>query len=107
MESRSINQLKFDGRGMVYAATTRGLWRHSTDPKRHSEPWQLVLMPNPASDGDVTKPYDNIVNDVLIQPRTGGRTVLANAAWRSGAAYNGFYLSTDRRRAGQLRRSRR
>lgn len=94
LESRSINQLKFDGRGTVYAATTRGLWRHSTDPARHHQPWQLVLMPNPASDSDVTKPYDNIVNDVLIPPRDRGRTVLANAAWRSGAAYNGYYLST-------------
>jgi hypothetical protein len=94
LESRGINQLKFDGRGTVYAATTRGLWRHSTDPKRHREPWQLVLMPNPASDSDITKPYDNIINDVLIPPRDHGRTVLANAAWRSGAAYNGYYLST-------------
>ena len=94
LESRSINQLKFDGRGMVYAATTRGLWRHSTDPKRHREPWQLVFMPNPASDSDITTPYDNIINDVLIPPRDHGRTVLANAAWRSGAAYNGYYLST-------------
>jgi hypothetical protein len=94
LESRSINQIKFDGQGRVYAATTRGLWRHSTDPRRHAEPWQLVFMPNPASDTDITKPYDNIVNDVLIQPRTRGKTVLINAAWRSGAAYNGYYLST-------------
>jgi len=94
LESRGINQLKFDGNGLVYAATTRGLWRHSTDPARHREPWQLVLMPNPASDSDITKPYDNIVNDVLIPPAAHGRTVLANAAWRSGAAYNGYYLST-------------
>jgi hypothetical protein len=93
LESRGINQLKFDGRGMVYAATTRGLWRHSTSPARHAEPWELVLMPNPASDSDITKPYDNIVNDVLIPPADRGRTVLANAAWRSGAAYNGYYLS--------------
>jgi len=93
LESRGINQLKFDGNGMVYAATTRGLWRHSTDPARHREPWQLVFMPNPASDSDITKPYDNIVNDVLIPPADRGRTVLANAAWRSGAAYNGYYQS--------------
>lgn len=93
LESRGINQLKFDGAGYVYAATTRGLWRHSTDPARHAEKWQLLLMPNPASDTDITKPYDNIVNDVLIQPGTNGKVVLANAAWRSGAAYNGFYLS--------------
>jgi hypothetical protein len=91
LESRSINQLKFDGTGTVYAATSRGLWRHSTDPARHAEPWQLVLMPNPASDNDITKPYDNIVNDVAFGP---GRQILANAAWRSGAPYNGFYLST-------------
>jgi hypothetical protein len=94
LESRSINQLRFDGAGRVYAATSRGLWRHSTDPRRHAEPWELVFLPNPASDGDVTRPYDNIVNDVLIPPGGGGRTVLANAAWRSGAAYNGYYLST-------------
>ena len=47
-------------------------------------------------------PYDNIVNDVLIQPGTGGQVVLANAAWRSGAAYNGFYLSTAGGAAGHL-----
>ncbi|SDY37558.1 hypothetical protein SAMN05444365_10251 [Micromonospora pattaloongensis] len=94
LESRSINKLRFDGAGTVYAATSRGLWRHSTDPARHAQPWEQVFLPNPASDGDITKPYDNIVNDVLIQPGSGGRTVLANAAWRSGAAYNGYYLST-------------
>lgn len=94
LESRSINQLKFDGAGYVYAATSRGLWRHSTDPAKHSQPWQLVFLPNPASDTDITKPYDNIVNDVLIPPDSHGQTVLANAAWRSGAAYNGYYLST-------------
>lgn len=95
LESRSINQLKFDGAGNVYAATTRGLWKHRTDWRRNGDSWQLVLMPNPASDTDITKPYDNIVNDVLVQPGTGGRVVLANVAWRVGAAYNGFYLSTN------------
>ncbi|MET7835508.1 glycosyl hydrolase [Micromonospora sediminicola] len=105
LESRSINQLKFDGAGWVYAATSRGLWRHSTDPKRHSERWQLVFLPNPASDADVTRPYDNIVNDVLVQPGTRGRTVLINAAWRSGAAYNGYYLSTRGGRPGSFVRT--
>lgn len=94
LESRSINKIRFDGAGTVYAATSRGLWRHSTDPGRHAEPWEQVFLPNPASDADITKPYDNIVNDVLIQPGTNGRTVLANVAWRSGAAYNGYYVST-------------
>ncbi|MCW3820485.1 glycosyl hydrolase [Micromonospora sp. DR5-3] len=104
LESRSINQLKFDGAGWVYAATSRGLWRHSTDPKRHSERWQLLFLPNPASDTDITRPYDNIINDVLIQPGTHGKTVLINAAWRSGAAYNGYYLSTSGGQPGSFTR---
>jgi hypothetical protein len=104
LESRSINQLKFDGAGNVYAATSRGLWKHSVDPRRGKEAWTLVFLPNPASDPDVTKPYDNIINDVLIQPGTRGRVVLANAAWRSGAAYNGFYLSTNGGRPGSFGR---
>lgn len=105
LESRSINQLKFDGAGHVYAATSRGLWRHSTDPRRHTQRWQLVFMPNPGSDADITRPYDNIVNDVLVQPGTRGRTVLANAAWRSGAAYNGYYLSTTGGTPGSFTRT--
>jgi hypothetical protein len=104
LESRGINQLKFDGAGAVYAATTRGLWRHPTDPRRAKEAWTLAFMPNPASDVDITRPYDNIVNDVLVQPGTRGRVVLINAAWRSGAAYNGFYLSTNGGRPGSFAR---
>ncbi len=102
LESRSINQIKFDGAGNIYAATSRGLWRHSTNPARHAQPWELVLMPNPASDTDITKPYDNIVNDVLIPPADHGQVVLANVAWRSGAAYNGFYLSSTGGAAGSF-----
>jgi hypothetical protein len=104
LESRSINQVKFDGAGNIYAATSRGLWKHPLDPRRHREAWRNVFMPNPASDTDITKPYDNIINDVLIQPGTGGRIVLANVAWRSGAAYNGFYLSTNSGRPGSFAR---
>src|SRR5215218_6846190 len=102
LESRSINQLKLDGAGNIYAATSRGLYKHSVDARRQLEAWQRVFLPNPASDSDITKPYDNIINDVVIQPGTGGRVVLANAAWRSGAAYNGFYLSTNSGRAGSF-----
>ncbi len=88
LESRGINQLKI-GKGFIYAASTRGLWRHSATVTTGA--WQNVLMPNPADDSDITKPYRNIVNDVAIDPKTGA--VLANAAWRSGDTYNGFYLS--------------
>ncbi|MCW2567759.1 MAG: hypothetical protein JWN54_1856 [Mycobacterium sp.] len=104
LESRGINQLKFDGAGGVYAATTRGLFKHSTSPKRQKDRWTLAFMPNPASDSDISKPYDNIVNDVLVQPGTGGRVVLINAAWRAGAAYNGFYVSTQAGRSGSFAR---
>ena len=44
---------------------------------------------------DVDVSYRDIANDVVVQPNTGGKVILANVAWRSGAAYNGFYLSTD------------
>ena len=40
---------------------------------------------------DVDVSYRDIVNDVVVQPGTHGRTLLANVAWRSGASYNGFY----------------
>lgn len=95
LESRAINKIKFDGAGSVYAATTRGLWKHSTLPADLATSWANVLMPNLADDSNIAKPYRNIVNDVAIQPGTHGQRVIANAAWRSGDTYNGFYLSTD------------
>ena len=89
LESTTIGKLRFDGAGNVYAATSRGIWRHSDSGG--STPWTRVLEPVPGS----TSAYDNICNDVAIDPRSGGRTLIANCAWRGGAAYNGFYLSTD------------
>jgi hypothetical protein len=44
---------------------------------------------------DVNSNYWDIANDIAVQPGTGGQVVLANVAWRSGAAYNGFYLSKN------------
>lgn len=89
LESRGINKVRFDDhRGLVYAATTRGLWRHSVTG---DGAWTNVFMPNPAADSDITKPYKNMVNDVAIDDAGG---VLVNAAWRSGdTSYNGFYYS--------------
>jgi hypothetical protein len=89
LESTSINQIKFDTIGNIYAATSRGLWRHSSATNAGS--WTRVLEPVPGS----TYPYDNICNDVAIAPLSNGQRVVANCAWRGGAAYNGFYLSTD------------
>lgn len=104
LESRSINQIKVDGAGSIYAATSRGLYRHATAESAHTARWTRVLLPNPASDTDVETPYDNIVNDVTFQPGTGGRVVMANAAWRNGADYNGFYVSTAYGAAGTFRK---
>ena len=66
--------------------------------------WQRVLypVPDPVVNGvprpDLQSPYNNICNDVAIQPGSGGQHVLANCAWRDGAAYNGFYYLDRRRR---------
>lgn len=94
LESTFINQLKFDDVGNVYASTSRGLWKHSTTTNSGS--WTRVLYPVPdPADPTQQSPYNNICNDVEIQPGTNGQQVIANCAWRGGASYNGFYLSTD------------
>ena len=73
----------------------------STPRRRTPAGGRRVLYPvaDPVVGGvarpDLQSPYNNICNDVAIQPGTGGRVVIANCAWRGGAAYNGFYLSTD------------
>ena len=102
LESTFIGKLRFDGIGNVYAATSRGLWRHSASTK--SGAWQRVLYPvadpvvNGVSRPDLQLAYNNICNDVAIQAGSGGQHVLVNCAWRDGAPYNGFYYSTERRR---------
>ena len=73
----------------MYAATSRGVWKHSASTNAGS--WTRVLYPVPGS----TSPYDNICNDVAVSPNLGGQRVIANCAWRGGAAYNGFYVSND------------
>lgn len=102
LESTFINKIKFDDAGHVYAATSRGLWRHSASASNVGAAWENVFMPTPGS----TDPYMNIVNDVEVQPGTTprGQNVLANAAWRGGATYNGFYLSTAGGAAGTFKR---
>ena len=99
LESTFIHRLKFDAVGSVYAATSRGVWKHSATTKNGS--WTRVLYPvaDPIVNGvarpDLQSPYNNICNDVAIEPSTAGSLVMANCAWRGGASYNGFYLSTD------------
>jgi hypothetical protein len=89
LESTTIGKLRFDGIGNVYAATSRGVWKHAASGG--SAAWTAVLVPV----SNTTSAYDNICNDVAIDPRSGGRTLIANCAWRGGAPYNGFYVSYD------------
>jgi hypothetical protein len=102
LESTFIGKLRFDGAGSVYAATSRGLWKHSAST--NAGPWQRVLypVPDPIVNGvprpDLQSPYNDICNDVAIEPGSAGQHLLVNCAWRGGAAYNGFYYSID---AGQ------
>ena len=94
LESTFIGKLRFDGIGQVYAATSRGVWKHAAGTNAGA--WTRVLYPVPdPADPSQQSPYANICNDVAIQPHSGGQRVLANCAWRDGAAYNGFYYSTD------------
>ncbi len=93
LESTIINALRFGG-GQVYAATSRGVWSHSTATL--SGRWTLVFAPNPSYlpgqslASDPSAAYKNIANDVAIDPADPTKIVLA-LGWRGGDTYNGFY----------------
>jgi photosystem II stability/assembly factor-like uncharacterized protein len=101
LESTTINALRFDGHGRVWAATLRGLYWHSDAAADAGDPWTLAFAPNEsylpggANADDPNAAYKNIVNDVVVDPADYHHLVLG-AAWRSGDSYNGFYESRDR-----------
>ncbi|WP_030901567.1 glycosyl hydrolase [Streptomyces sp. NRRL F-5126] len=97
LESTTIHQLRF-GAGKVWAATSEGVWSHST---RHlSGHWKLEYAPNPdylpghSKANDPEAPYKNITNDIAVDPRDPSKVLLA-VGWRSGDDYNGFYARKD------------
>jgi hypothetical protein len=93
-----VYRLADDHHGHVYAATSRGLWRHRSGTALGR--WTLVLKPDPNPTGS---PYaTSMITDVAIRPGTHGRSVLAVLGWRSGSPYNGFYLSTTGGGAGSF-----
>jgi hypothetical protein len=104
LESTTINALRFDGHGKVWAATLRGVWWHSTAAADLGQAWSLAFAPNPdylpggslagSADGLNNAAYKNIVNDLAIDP-TKPSHLIAAAGWRSGDAYNGFYESKN------------
>ncbi|WP_405795587.1 glycosyl hydrolase [Streptomyces longwoodensis] len=93
LESTTIHQLRFGG-GRVWAATSAGVWSHST--AKLSGPWTLEFAPNPdylpggAKADDESAAYKNLTNDIAIDPKDPRKVVLA-VGWRSGDDYNGFY----------------
>ncbi|MER7684364.1 glycosyl hydrolase [Streptomyces sp. NPDC097610] len=93
LESTTIRQLRFGG-GKVWAATSEGVWSHST--KTLGGAWKLEFAPNPdylpggSLASDPSAPYKNLAGDIAIDPKDPSKVVLA-VGWRSGDDYNGFY----------------
>lgn len=81
-----VYRLLVDG-SSVFAATNMGLYRTSADG---AGTWTRVLAPTAT-----TTPYVNHITDVVVQPRTGGRSLVAVNGYRSGSADNGIYASKD------------
>jgi hypothetical protein len=97
LESTTINSLRFSN-GKVWAATLRGIYSHPLGD--YTARWTRVWSPQPsylpggANAGAQNAAYMNIVNDLVVDPKNADH-LLAAVGWRSGAAYNGFYESTD------------
>ena len=92
-------RLRDDGYGHVYAATSKGLYRHRSTGDGGA--WTLVLKPDPNPTGS---PYlTSFISDVVVRPGTHGQSVLAVLGWRNGSSYNGFYLSSTGGGAGSFR----
>lgn len=89
LRNAQVYRIRDDHHGWMYAATSRGLYRHSSHT--NGGRWQLVLKPDPNPTGD---PYrTSMITDVVIRPGTHARTLLAVLGWRNGSPYNGFYVS--------------
>ncbi|HEU5269878.1 MAG TPA: hypothetical protein VFU36_08130, partial [Jatrophihabitans sp.] len=98
LESQVIRKVLIDApSNRVFVAASRGVYVHALSGSA-STAWTNILAPCASgmiSCTDVDSSYRDIANDVAVQPGTNGQTILANVAWRSGANYNGFYLSTN------------
>lgn len=77
--NHQVFRLVDDGMGMMYAATSQGLYRHSSTSTAGA--WQLVLKPDP---NPTDSPYaTSFITDVVVRPGTGGKQVLAVLGWRA------------------------
>ncbi|MDQ1748643.1 MAG: hypothetical protein QOD07_2906 [Frankiaceae bacterium] len=93
LESTMIRKLVFDS-GTVWAATSRGIWKHSASGSFTSA-WTRVFEPVDDTDLGVTKYSANLTDAIAVQPGTGGRVIVADIAYWAQTSYNGFYYSTD------------
>ena len=92
LDGTTIGKIAFGGNHMAFAATSRGLFKHSTTTL--SGAWIKIF--DATTFGYAPIPYGlSLVNDVVVRPGTNGQYIVANMAWRNGTAYDGFYISTD------------
>ena len=97
LESTTIHSIRFAA-GKAWIASLRGIYSHPLGT--YSVAWTRVWSPQPSylpggsNDGAQNAAYMNIVNDLVIDANDASH-MLAAAGWRSGAAYNGFYESTN------------
>ncbi|WP_037577599.1 beta propeller repeat protein [Phaeacidiphilus oryzae] len=101
LDNTSIHEIRMDqAAGYAFAATSHGVYRIALGSAAGGATWQRVLAPC-AGVGvsgvtcGTSQYFADIANDVAVQPGTGGKRLVANVAWRSGASYNGFYYSDD------------
>ena len=102
LESTFVGKLRFDGIGNVYAATSRGLWKHSASTK--SGAWQRVLypVPDPVVDGvprpDLQSPTTTSATTSQFSREAVGRMCSSTAR---GATARRTTVSTIRPMAGR------
>jgi hypothetical protein len=100
LDGTSIHELRPDAQaGYVFAVTSHGIYRRSLTAAQQTA-WTAVLAPC-AGIGisgvtcGVSSTFADIASDLAVQPGSSGLSLVADVAWRSGAAYNGFYYSRD------------
>jgi hypothetical protein len=97
LESTTINSIRFTSTA-AWVATLRGVYTHPLSD--WSSPWTLSYAPNKdylpgGPNAGVQNSADmNIANDLVIDPNN-PKHIIAAFGWRNGAAYNGFYETTD------------
>jgi hypothetical protein len=91
LENALVGKIVFSN-GWAYAATSRGLFRHSTSST--SGAWSDVLNLSNCSQSGGAGNYP-FVSDVAVKPATGGQVIDAVVGWRAGSNCNGFFESTN------------